>query len=225
MMYSNPSDNTTLGRRYLNTVPATWKFWGLSNTVFPLKKKYPASSDRAGKKGKRQVGGLKSPFQMSELQCVHVCLCKSRPMVLSMCQNGTVFSYMLSPSQGAKPTAGRSTEQRLCWCNHNKQHHTGTQYHSDCLHSHVGRGSLRAWGDGTCLLVVEELSSETHVSKSWRGSLTTYISHLPSKWQLCSTERRSRDNLALFYYQALKDSSHISVDLNLAEHRAVKYNS
>ena len=47
MMYSRPSEKKVEGRRYLNTVPATRKFLGLSITLFPLKKKCPASSDRA----------------------------------------------------------------------------------------------------------------------------------------------------------------------------------
>lgn len=47
MMYSKPSENRVTGLRYLNTVPAMGKLRGLSITVLPLKKKWPASSDRA----------------------------------------------------------------------------------------------------------------------------------------------------------------------------------
>lgn len=47
MMYSKPSEKRLTGLRYLNTVPAMGKLRGLSITVLPLKKKWPASSDRA----------------------------------------------------------------------------------------------------------------------------------------------------------------------------------
>lgn len=47
IIYSRPSEWRLEGRRYLNTVPATLKFCGLSMAEFPLKKKCPDSSASA----------------------------------------------------------------------------------------------------------------------------------------------------------------------------------
>lgn len=53
MIYSSPSEFRLGGRRYLKTVPATLKFWGLSMAELPLKKKCPDSSASASKRERK----------------------------------------------------------------------------------------------------------------------------------------------------------------------------